>query len=335
MDFTYLVYTSIMGAIKKTIYWPALHYVLIGTLIFVVWSSDWVRTRQADIQTNLVIPASRIERMKQSLVRSSNEALSADQEAEIMRTVVNQELLYQYALNLNLLREPVVQRRLAQIASFVAADAPGAKTKSLEEQAEEAIALGLHRSDMVVRRILINSVKRLIKAPIRMRQPTEDAIETYWRTHQDKFRQPAVFRIRHVELNYARHGNETEARAHTVLDQLRTQAISPEDSAHLSDPSFISLNLPLLTERELARRFGYPFADRITQLDPGSWQGPVASNYGMHLVFIQEHHPAHPKPLAQVRNKVRDDVIEQIANKWMKIRLDQLRSQYEEIIIEG
>ena len=324
-----------MHPIGRVVRWQALHYVLIGALIFAVESSGWLGSRGGDVQARLVIPASRVEVARQGLARVSGGALAADREEEIVRTVIDQELLYHYALNLGLLREPVVQRRLAQIAGFVAASTLGSKTKSLEEQAEEAIALGLHHSDMVVRRVLINSVKRLIKAPIRVREPTEEAMETYWRQHPDKFQQPSAFRIRHVELSYARHNDDTEAQALATLDRLRTQAIALEDSARLSDPSFVPLSLPLLTERELARRFGYRFASQMTQLGVGSWQGPVASNYGMHLVFIQEHQPTRTKPLAQVRDKVRTDVLERLADQWLTIRLDQLRNQYREIVIEG
>lgn len=324
-----------MHSINRAIRWPALHFVLVGALIFIAESSGWLGPQEIGAQARLVVPASRIAMMRQNLARSSDDVPSANQEAEMMRTLINQELLYHYALNLGLLREPVVQRRLAQIAGFVAANTPGSKTKSLEEQAEEAVALGLHHSDTVVRRILINSVKRLIKAPIRIREPTEEAMETYWRQHPDKFQQPAAFRIRHVELSYAKHGDDTKAQALATLDRLRTQAISLADSARLSDASFVPLSLPLLTERELARRFGYRFASRVAQLDAGSWQGPVASNYGMHLVFIQTHRPAGAKPLAQARDKVRSEMIEQLADQWLAVRLDQLRNQYQDIVFEG
>ena len=37
---------------------------------------------------------------------------------------------------------------------------------------------------------------------------------------------------------------------------------------------------------QLAKEFGPKFADAIFKLKPGSWQGPVESGYGWHLVFV-------------------------------------------------
>lgn len=259
----------------------------------------------------------------------------------MMRAMVNEELLYQHALKLGLTNEPVVQRRLAQIGSFVAANPheshgptakPFSKIKSFKSQADEAIKLGLHHSDMVVRRILVDASRRLIKAAVRVREPTQEALETYWRTHQEKFQRPAAFRITHVELSHAKHGDDAETRARIVLDRLRAKSIPPEASARFSDPSFVPLSLPLLSEPELARRLGYRFASRIAELDTGAWQGPVASNYGMHLVYIQEYHQAHTKPLSEVLDKVRAQVIEQLADQWLDVRLEQLRDEYEVVI---
>ena len=73
--------------------------------------------------------------------------------------------------------QPVAQRRLAQIASFVEANPH--RSRSDEERAAEAVSLGLHHGDLVVRRILIDGARRLIRAVVLTRQPDPAMVEEY------------------------------------------------------------------------------------------------------------------------------------------------------------
>ena len=49
------------------------------------------------------------------------------------------------------------------------------------------------------------------------------------------------------------------------------------------------------TPEQMAKEFGPDFAATLFKLKPGSWQGPVQSGYGWHLVWI-ELHRARPHP---------------------------------------
>ena len=51
------------------------------------------------------------------------------------------------------------------------------------ERVGEAVDLGLHHGDLVVRRILIDAAKRLIRVAVLSREPTEAALEAYLREH--------------------------------------------------------------------------------------------------------------------------------------------------------
>ena len=63
----------------------------------------------------------------------------------------------------------------------------------------------------------------------------------------------------------------------------------PEDSktaAALADRFMFQDYYGDRSPEQLAKEFGPKFADAIFKLKPGSWQGPVESGYGWHLVFV-------------------------------------------------
>ena len=45
------------------------------------------------------------------------------------------------------------------------------------------------------------------------------------------------------------------------------------------------------TSEQLAKDFGPQFAQTVVHLQPGSWQGPIESGFGWHLVFVQSFVP--------------------------------------------
>ena len=109
---------------------------------------------------------------------------------------MDQEVLYRYALQLGMDKQPVAERRLARIAAFVARNPH--ERKSAAERASEALDLGLHHGDLVVRRILIDGARRLIRAVVLVRQPSEEMLEAYLAANGASFITSAKTRITHV-----------------------------------------------------------------------------------------------------------------------------------------
>jgi hypothetical protein len=274
-----------------------------------------------------VVLTSRIETAVREFERLNGRPLTPEERQRLTQAVVDEEILYAYALRLGLDKEPVVERRLAQIAAFVAENPHEAK--STKELANEAHELGLNDGDVVVRRILIDGVKRLIRAPILVREPPDALLEDYLRQHPDQFRLPALTRLSHVAVDARMHGEQTEPKAHGLLARLRTELIPPEQAEAYGDRGLVASNLPALPDVELERRFGHRFVKRLDGLPAGSWQGPVPSRYGLHLVFVQERTAERTAALAEVRNEVRARVRHKLADEWLAARMEQLRAEYQ------
>ncbi|MGH8550732.1 MAG: peptidylprolyl isomerase [Methylococcales bacterium] len=318
MDFTHLVHALTGGWLRS----PALHCAALGGGLFAAVSL-W---GDPPLPPRLLIPVSRVETALQEYERINQRPLSPEEQRIITKTVVDQEVLYAYALRLGLNKEPVVERRLAQIATFVAENPHEAK--SVEERANEAVLLGLGDGDLVVRRILIDGTKRLIRAAVLIREPADSQLAAYLRDHPEQFRKPGQVRLSQVLVDTRLHREHIDQDARGLLGQLRKDSAPPEAAGHYGDPGFVEPGLPNLTERELERRFGHRFVEQLAGLPAGSWEGPIPSRYGQHLVFIQERIPGWVPSLNVARREVRAKVREKLADEWLALRLEQLRGEF-------
>jgi hypothetical protein len=154
MDFTYLVHT-VIGRVLRS---PALHYAGLGALLFAAVAARG----PVSPAVRLVIPATRVEAAVQEYAQLRGHPLTPEERQRVLRAVVDEEILYAYARRLGLDKEPVVEQRLSQIATFVAENPHAAK--SPKELADEALLLGLNDGDLVVHRILIERIPARVAA---------------------------------------------------------------------------------------------------------------------------------------------------------------------------
>jgi len=176
---------------------PALHMALIGAALFVgglFWGG-----LAAPERPRIVIPASRLDIARRTFAQDYGRPPEREEWAALVDSLIDQEVLYRYAVRLKMHEEPAAQRRLAQIATFV--DATPDRHRPDSELAAQAVKLGLHDSDLVVRRILADGARRLIRAVVLTRQPLPEMVEDYLRANSDQFRRPAQIRITHVAVD--------------------------------------------------------------------------------------------------------------------------------------
>ena len=73
----------------------------------------------------------------------------------------------------------------------------------------------------------------------------------------------------------------------------------------MGDPLMLDHDFTALPASEIARQFGDAFAAKVGELQPGRWQGPVESAFGVHLVLVRERKEGRVPALADVRDAVR------------------------------
>src|SRR5262249_54103469 len=79
---------------------------------------------------------------------------------------------------------------------------------------------------------------------------------------------------------------------------------------------------------QIAKDFGPSFATKLFELTPGSWQGPVESGFGWHLVFVDSVVAARIPSFEEVEDDVKTVWLgEQKAVAWQKA-YDTMRAKY-------
>jgi len=172
-----------------------------------------------------------------------------------------------------------------------------------EVAAREAVALGLDKDDTVIRRRLRQKLEFISEDMTSRAEPTEHELQDYLAAHEDVFRTERRFTFTQVYLDPERRGDRLPRDADALLARLR--ADPGLDALTLGDSLLLGSRFDALPASEVAREFGEDFAARLATLAIGSWQGPVASGYGVHLVRIVRRDDGEVPSLAQSREAVK------------------------------
>jgi hypothetical protein len=180
----------------------------------------------------------------------------------------------------------------------------------------EALALRLDKDDIIIRRRLAQKMQFISDDSAVQAQPTEDELNGYLQAHPDNFRVEPQYTFRQVYLNPTRHGAKLKRDAAQLLAKLNGYG-GDAGFAALGDPLMLDHRFTALTASEVARQFGDAFATQLSELQPGRWQGPLESGFGVHLVYVSDRTQGHLPALNEVRDAVRrewEDAQRQQAN---------------------
>jgi hypothetical protein len=171
-----------------------------------------------------------------------------------------------------------------------------------EVAVREAISLGLDEDDTIIRRRLRQKLEFVSDDLAAQAEPTDEELNAYLTAHPDAFRTEPRFTFTQIYLNPERRGDSLARDAAQLVAQLQRGA---PDVAALGDPFLLEPRFEALRESEVRSQFGETFASALSTLEPGRWQGPVASGYGAHLVLVTERTEGGIPQLAEVRDAVR------------------------------
>lgn len=197
----------------------------------------------------------------------------------------------------------------------------------------EALALGLDKNDVIIRRRLGQKLEFMFKDLGEQVTITDNELREYYERNAERYREPARYAFTQVYLSWDKRGDKIDADAKALLDQLRAHS-GPVDAAAVSDRFLLDYEFEGQAEQQLTRMFGQKFAEQIRQLEIGSWQGPIPSGYGLHLIYIKERSEPRSPDLAEVKDKVRWDLQRERSKTMDKAFYEELRRRYE-IKIEG
>ncbi len=265
---------------------PLLHFLIIGAVIFVLFSI--VNKEESALSENkIVVTAAEIERLSANWSKKWNRPPTGTELKGLVESYIKEEVYYR-----------------------------------------EALALGLDQNDTILRRRLMQKMEFLSNDLAELNQPDEAALNKYFLDNQEKYELPAQVSFTHIYFSLDKRGAKASEDAKSVLAGLNMMRAPEKGDSFMMQYDFVQE-----TPFEVERLFGKGFSNQLFQLDINTWQGPIESGYGLHLVRISEMIDARMPELAFVIDKVRTDLMFERRQKMNKEIYEKFKERYE-IVVE-
>jgi len=173
----------------------------------------------------------------------------------------------------------------------------------------EALALRLDDEDTIVRRRLRQKYEFLVEDLGIYANPSDDKLDSYLNNHPKMFRLEAKLAFQQIYLDPSKPQN-TPAYVESLKQQLNSESLPESGLRELSDSFMLAFNHPDTDARIVDSNFGSGFAVQLMGLPVGSWQGPIESGFGIHLVNLNHYVAA--------RNPSLEDVRDQVVIEWQR-----------------
>ncbi len=188
----------------------------------------------------------------------------------------------------------------------------------------EALAMGLDRDDPIVRRRMRQKMEFISEDLTRSNAPEEQELQAYLATHQEEYRLPTQFSFRQIYFNSSERGQAAYTDATALLATLQKPAGKDIDVEALGDSLMLKQIFVKVPERDITRDLGPQFLQSLRNMPTGSWQGPVQSGFGLHLVYIDERIDGKAPALKDVREAVLRD--------WASVKQKQVNKAFYEAL---
>lgn len=168
----------------------------------------------------------------------------------------------------------------------------------------EAVAMGLDKDDMIVRRRLRQKLEFLSEDLVRF-NPSDDDLQVFINQNKDMFRQETRFSFRHVYFNAGQRGASLASDIQRHLSDLEASYSDADSDAEIeADSIMIPAEFDTASERELIRILGFEFLKGLQSSPLNKWHGPIASGFGAHLVYVRDRIDGLVPQLSDIRESV-------------------------------
>jgi parvulin-like peptidyl-prolyl isomerase len=193
----------------------------------------------------------------------------------------------------------------------------------------QALAHGLEKDDSMIRQRLAQKMQFLSEDVAELAEPNEATLRRFFEEHAAAYVEPPALTFTHVYFSRERRGPTVDADAKRALAIL---ARNPNAASELGDPFVLSFEFTRASTVEVASQLGADFAAALRDVPVGSWQGPIASSYGLHLVRVTERTESRRPELAQVRATVLSNYRQTKRDEANRALIDELRASYRVVV---
>ncbi|OPL15501.1 MAG: hypothetical protein AVO38_10250 [delta proteobacterium ML8_D] len=161
---------------------------------------------------------------------------------------------------------------------------------------------------------------------------TDDEIETYYKAHKDEFIDPESVKARHILLKVPEGADEkaweeAESRAKDIKEKLKKgENFAELAKKHSDDPGSKDRggDLGFFTKGRMVPEF----ESAAFSLKQGEFSDPVKTNFGYHIIEVQEKKAANIKTLAEVQAQIRQTLQTERQQQLQSALIEKLKAKY-------
>ncbi len=159
---------------------------------------------------------------------------------------------------------------------------------------------------------------------------TDQEVAEFYQGNPQMFQRPEQVRARHILMAVDQGADEdSKAEAKTRAEAARKRAQNGEDFAALATELSEGPSAPNGGDLGFfsADRMVKPFADAAFALEPGAISQVVETQFGYHVIKVEERRPASTQSLDEVRDPLRNALVEREVGDGLTSLVERLRSE--------
>ena len=184
----------------------------------------------------------------------------------------------------------------------------------------EALKLDLDKNDRIIKRRLAQKVEFLKQEES---EPSKIDLENFYNNNKSKYTVEDLYTFKHYFFS-----NENNA-----FTDVNTSLIELSKGNEInSDPFILGNEINLAAKNDIQSNFGNTFYENLTLMNENEWSGPIASDYGLHLVYIKKKISGYVPAFTQIYQKVYSDYMIMKRRENVITFLDEIKKEYQVII---
>ena len=192
----------------------------------------------------------------------------------------------------------------------------------------EGLVMVLDKDDTIVKRRMAQKVQFLAEDIATAHEPSTAELKAWFEKNSSQFALPSRYGFRHIYFSPDKRGTNAHDDAAKALARITGQ---PEDTpliTPVADRFMFQDYYGDRTPSAIAKEFGPQFAVALEKITPGSWQGPIESGFGWHLVFVDTVIPGRIPAFEEIESEVKTAWLgDQKAQAWQKA-YQKMRAKY-------
>jgi hypothetical protein len=190
-------------------------------------------------------------------------------------------------------------------------------------------AIDLARADPIVRQRIIQQMRELIADEVALRHPVGDAeVAAYYQAHRADYRTNSRATFAHVFFATGSDAEGARRRALAERARLRADDVPPAQAQAHGERFLYETRFRAVEPDEVNAKFGAVFATALFKLAPGSWQGPLRSEHGWHLVRVDGYSPGRVLTPQELGPRLREDATESLHEAATERTLARMLASY-------